>query len=271
MSNKDLNPKVTAHKNTDAKSGKRYFIRLNFSERLQHFILFACFIVLAVTGFMVKIPESLAQALGGASETVFFYRGILHRIAGIMLILVGIYHFLYLFFNRAGRRWLIDMLPRPRDLKDMIFNMLYYLGFRKEPPEFDRFSYKQKFEYGALIAGSTIMSATGLLLWTEYKWSKFILDIATLVHGMEAILACLAIMIWHLFEVYLVPRKSPITKTWITGLIDEDEMKEEFASHYKKIIEDPDLSQIYVHGGNEADQTIDPPRQVKISDLARIH
>jgi hypothetical protein len=115
------------------------------------------------------------------------------------------------------------------------------------------------------------MSATGLLLWTEAKWSKFILDIATLVHGMEAILACLAIMIWHLFEVYLVPRKSPITKTWITGLIDEDEMKEEFGAHYKKIMDDPNLSQIYVHGENEVNQAPNTPKTVKMSDLARIH
>ncbi len=93
MSNKDLNPKVSAHNSADSETGKRYFIRLNLSERLQHFILFACFIVLAVTGFMVKIPEVVAQAFGGASETVFFYRGILHRIAGIILISVGMYHF----------------------------------------------------------------------------------------------------------------------------------------------------------------------------------
>lgn len=271
MSNKDLNPEVSAHNSAGPETGKRYFIRLNLSERLQHFILFACFIVLAVTGFMVMIPEVVAQAFGGASETVFFYRGILHRIAGIILISVGMYHFLYLLFTRAGRRWLIDMLPRPRDLKDMIFNMFYYLGFKKEPPEFDRFSYKQKFEYVALIAGSIIMSATGLLLWTEYKWSKFILDIATLVHGMEAILACLAIMIWHLFEVYLLPRKSSISKTWITGLIDEDEMKDEFAAQYKKIMDDPALQKIYIHGEDPADQKAKTPLEVKITDLARIH
>jgi cytochrome b subunit of formate dehydrogenase len=271
MSQKELKPKFSAQSSPNAETGKRYFIRLNLSERIQHFILLGCFIVLAVTGFMVMIPETLAQALGGASETVFFYRGLLHRIAGIMMISVGIFHFMYLLFTRAGRRWLVDMLPRPRDLKDMIFNMLHYIGFKKEPPEFDRFSYKQKFEYGALIAGSTIMSATGLLLWTEYKWSKFILDIAKLVHGMEAILACLAIMIWHLFEVYLLPHQSPISKTWITGLIDEDEMKEEFAGHYKKIMADPALRQIYIQGEKEADQAADTPQPVKISDLARIH
>jgi hypothetical protein len=88
---------------------------------------------------------------------------------------------------------------------------------------------------------------------------------------MEAILACLAIMIWHLVEVYLLPHQSPISKTWITGLIDEDEMKEEFAGHYKKIMTDPALRQIYIHGETEADRAADTPQPVKISDLSRIH
>ena len=43
------------------------------------------------------------------------------------------------------------------------------------------------------------------------------------------------------------------------------------SSGYKKIIDNPELSQIYVHGENEADQAADPPQPVKISDLARIH
>ena len=271
MPNKGFNHAGGAHQRADAKTTKRYFIRLNYAERLQHMVLVICFVVLVVTGFMVKIPEVLAHAFGAVSDSVFFYRGILHRIAGITLIMVGIYHVLYLLFTRPGRRWLLDMLPRPRDLKDMILNMLHYLGLKEEAPEFDRFSYKQKFEYGALIVGSTVMSVTGLLLWTESRWSKFFVDIATLVHGMEAVLACLAIIIWHLFEVYLIPRESSISKTWITGLIDEDEMKAEFGLHYKKIMDDPALQKIYIHAEGPADRQAKTPREVKIEDLARIH
>ena len=101
-------------------------------------------------------------------------------------------------------------------------------------------------EYGALIAGTTLMSMTGLIMWSESYWSKFIFDIATLVHSMEAILASLAIMIWHLYEIHLKPHKSPIDNTWITGLIDEEEMKEEYALHYKKIMADPKLQETYI-------------------------
>jgi cytochrome b subunit of formate dehydrogenase len=227
-------------------TGDRYFVRLNYSERMQHMVFAICFIVLVITGFMLKIPDSIVKSFGTAGEIIFNYRSILHRTAGTIMILVGVYHFYYLVFKRAGRRWLFDMLPRLKDLKDMRDNFLYYINLKKEPPEFDRFCYKHKIEYGALIAGTTIVSATGLILWTEYKWSKFIVDIATLVHGMEAILACLAIMIWHLYEIHFRPHKSPLDNTWLTGVVNEEQMKEEYALHYKKIMSDPELQKIYI-------------------------
>jgi formate dehydrogenase gamma subunit len=231
---------------TGGMTGEIYFVRLNYSERVQHLILVACFIVLVITGFMLKVPEHFVSVLGKAGETVFFWRSILHRLAGTVMILVSLYHLYYIIFKPAGRRWILDMMPGPRDLKEMSGNMLYYLGIRDELPEFDRFCYKHKFEYGALFFGNTVMAVTGLLLWTEYKWSKFILDISILMHGMEAILASLAIIIWHLYEVHLRPHKFPVDNMWLTGLIDEEEMKEEYPSHYKRIMADPELRKIYI-------------------------
>ena len=145
-------------------TGSRYFVRLNYSEKMQHMVFAACFIVLVITGFMLKIPDSIVKSFGTAGAIVFSYRSILHRTAGTLMILVGVYHFYYLIFKKAGRRWLFDMLPRLKDLKDMRDNFLYYINLKKEPPEFDRFCYKHKIEYGALIAGTTIVSATGLIL-----------------------------------------------------------------------------------------------------------
>jgi len=231
---------------TDTATGKRYFVRLNRAERLQHMIFAACFIVLVITGFMLKMPDRVVLYFGQFGETVFSYRSLLHRTAGIVMIIVCAYHVYYLIFKAAGRRWLIDMLPRPKDLWDMRDNFLYFIHVKKEPPEFDRFCYKHKIEYGALIAGTTIVSVTGLILWSQSEWSKFVVDIATIVHGMEAILACLAIMIWHFYEVHFKPHKSPLDDTWLTGVIDEEEMKEEYALHYKKIMSDPELQKIYI-------------------------
>ena len=264
MSNIDIAAAGKANEGAGKNAGHRYFIRLNIAERVQHMILAVCFIVLVISGFMINIPEAIMQRFGTGFMTVFEYRGLLHRIAGTTMILVSVFHVLYLLFTAAGRRWLVDMLPRPKDLMDMINNMLYYAGFKKEPPEFDRFCYKHKLEYFALIAGIIIVSVTGLLLWTEYRWNKFILDIATLIHSMEAILASLAIMIWHIYEVHLRPHKFPIDNMWITGVIDEEEMKEEYALHYKKIMNDPELRKIYIRGG---DQELTATRPVSITDL----
>jgi len=226
--------------------GRRYFVRLNDSEVKQHGIFMACFVILAVTGFMLKLPADLVGKLGDAGETVFVIRSLLHRIAGTLMILVAFYHVYYVITKPAGRRWFVDMLPRPKDAVDLVKNLLYYLGAREEPPAFDRFSYKEKAEYWALIAGTTLMSLSGILLWTESYWNKFILDIAAIVHGMEAVLACLAIIVWHLYEIHLKPHKSPIDNVWLTGVIDEEEMKHEHRHQYEKIINDPELQKIYV-------------------------
>ena len=246
MQNQEVTLSRTALPEIDSVDSDRYFVRLNTAERTQHFIFALCFIVLVITGFMLKIPESVISYFGDAGAAVFRYRRLFHRTAGALMIVISLYHIYYLFLNSAGRRWLVDMLPRLKDLKDMRDNFLYFLNIKKEPPEFDRFGYKHKIEYGALIAGTTIMSVTGLILWTQYKWSKFIVDIATLVHGMEAILACLAIMIWHFYEIHFRPHKFPLDNMWLTGVIHEAEMREEYALHYKKILNDPELQKIYI-------------------------
>jgi cytochrome b subunit of formate dehydrogenase len=245
-SNNDTFKAGEAHDENALPEHKLYFIRLNFNERVQHLIFVICFIVLVITGFMIKIPEEIVHMLGIMGKTVFYYRSILHRTAGVIMILVSAYHVYYLLFRTAGRRWLVDMMPKVKDLTDMILNIRYYLGLEDTPPEFDRFCYKHKLEYAALIAGTTLMSITGLIIWSESLWQKFILDIATLVHGMEAILACLAIMVWHLYEVHLRPHKFPIDHMWLTGLIDEEEMKEEYPLHYSKIMNDPELQKVYI-------------------------
>ena len=233
----------------DPAAGTRYFVRLNNNERIQHLIFVICFFMLVVTGFMVWLPEYMFDFLGNAKEDVFIARGILHRIFGTVMIGVSLYQVYYLITAPSGRLWFRDMMIRKKDFKEFVDNMLYLIGVKEHPPEFDRFSYKHKAEYMALIVGTALMSVTGLILWFEKYWDKFIIDIATLVHSMEAILACLAVMVWHLYEVHLRPHKFPIDKMWLTGIIDETEMKEEYPLHYKKIMSDPELQKIFIYEG----------------------
>jgi len=231
-------------------TGKTYFVRLNYSERMQHMIFFISFLVLGVTGFMVKTPEEVVIVLGSAGEMIFMFRSLLHRIAGVIMILISIYHIYYLISKPAGRRWIVDMRPTIKDLKDIAATYLYYMGIKEKPPESDRFCYKHKIEYVALVIGSILMSVTGLMLWTEYRWSKFLLDVSTVVHLMQSILACLTIIIWHLYEVQWKPRRYPIDNMWLTGVMVEEEMKEKYPLQYKKIMANPELQKIYIKRGN---------------------
>jgi len=246
MEETNTNLKTEKHKENSSPEDGMFFIRLNYSERVQHLILVISFVVLAITGFMLKLPEDMVAVLGDAREMVFFWRGILHRVAGTVMILSSFYHLYYIIFRPAGRRWIADMMLRPKDVKEMIDTFRYFFGTREHHPEYDRFCYKHKFEYFALFFGNTVMGITGLFLWSASKWSKFILDISTLVHAMEAILASLAIIVWHLYEVHLRPHKFPVDNMWLTGVIDEEEMKEEYPMHYQKIMNDPELQGIYV-------------------------
>jgi formate dehydrogenase gamma subunit len=246
MGNISGTPEKNEGLETSGRDGKRYFVRLNRSEKIQHWIFLGCFILLVITGFMAKLPGDIVDKMGQIKGTIFLIRSVVHRIAGTIIILVSLYHVFYLAFNKDGRRWLSDMLPRLKDLRDVLHSLLYLIGIKDDPPEFDRFNYKHKVEYWALISGSTIMSVTGILLWTQDRWNKFLIDIATLVHGMEAILAALAIIVWHMYEIYLKPGKSLTDDLWLTGVMDEEEIKEEHALHHKKIMDDPDLQNIYI-------------------------
>jgi len=115
---------------------------------------------------------------------------------------------------------------------------LYYLGRRAEKPRFDRFNYVEKFEYYALAWGTVVMTFSGLALTYEEaamrvlpKWAW---DIVYAVHGYEALLAFLAIIIWHLYNVHLRPGIFPMNWAWITGKMPEEQLREEHPLEYER-------------------------------------
>ena len=94
-----------------------FMTRMTVNQRWQHLILLSSFIVLVITGFALKFPETWFAHTLGMGENL---RGIIHRIAGCVLIGAGIYHVFYLAIAREGRRLLRDIAPRPRDLFDAL-------------------------------------------------------------------------------------------------------------------------------------------------------
>ena len=203
-------------------------LRMSFSQRWQHAVLAVSFIVLAVTGFALKFPESWIAKLLGSNET---FRSWTHRVAGIVLMVAGIYHLIYLAGTRDGRRLFRDFLPVKKDVKDFTQNARYLAGVSKRKPRFGRFGYAEKLEYWAVIWGTLIMGATGLAIWFKLGVTKFLprwaVDVALTIHYYEAILACLAIVVWHFYHVIFDPDVYPFNSACWKGKVSRDWLEEE--------------------------------------------
>lgn len=206
-------------------------VRLTFSERIQHVLLLTSFIMLVITGFALKFPDSFWAAPIVQWEKNYPIRGWVHRGAGVVLIAASIYHFIYLLFWKSGRRWVRDMFPRVRDVRETVHAAGYYLGYRRTMPTFAKFNYAEKMEYWALVYGTIVMAATGIILWAHNyilrNLSMQWIDISTAIHYYEAILATGAIVIWHFYAVIFDPDVYPIKWTFVTGHAPEHEIRQE--------------------------------------------
>jgi cytochrome b subunit of formate dehydrogenase len=206
----------------------RSVTRMTSHQRVQHAILFSSFIVLVITGFALKYPDSWLAALPGMSERL---RGITHRLAGVILMGMGVYHLVYALLTRDGRRLMGDFLPVPKDATDVWVALRYYLGLSEHKPEFSRFNYAEKAEYWALVWGVIVMATTGIVLWAKMSVGHLLprwwLDVATAIHFYEAVLASLAIVVWHFYQVFLDPDVYPMNWAWWDGKMSFEHYSEE--------------------------------------------
>ena len=215
-------------------------LRLTLVQRIQHVMLFTSFFTLVFTGIPLIFPKipiihKLFSIPGG-----FWMRGIAHRVAGITLIGVGLFQIGYVIVSKHGNRDFHKIIPTPRDAMDAINLFLCNLGVRDEKPRFGKFNFIEKFEYWALVWGVFIMAITGLMLWfqeaTLALFPIWMLDIIRIAHGFEAILAFLAIIIWHMYNVHLNPEVFPMSKVWITGKISKHELMEHHPLEYEEML-----------------------------------
>jgi formate dehydrogenase subunit gamma len=215
--------------------------RISLNQRAQHMVLFTCTVLLIITGLPIKFHEAPAaeliiRLLGGPNVT-----RILHRVGAIGLTLVGVYHLWYCMAFEEGRKNFGLLLPSPRDLKDFLQQMGYYLGLKGDRPLFDRFSYIEKFDYWAVYWGMVVMITSGYILWFMERainqFGKVAYDIAREAHSDEGLLATLAIIIWHFYNVHFNPKKFPGSLTWWHGRIPIEEFREEHALEYERWLE----------------------------------
>ncbi|HEX7285590.1 MAG TPA: cytochrome c3 family protein [Candidatus Angelobacter sp.] len=190
-------------------------------ERIEHAALAISFIVLAWTGFALKYPDHWWARPLLQWENSFALRGIVHRAASVVFMAAGLAHVLSLAFSKRLRDHWRSLLPALRDVREAAANFVYNLGLRRQPPGRAAHSYVEKVEYWALVWGSAIMVVTGILLWSNnlmLRWlPKLALDLATSIHFYEAVLATLAIVVWHFYFVVFDPDVYPMDSAWLTG------------------------------------------------------
>ncbi len=196
-------------------------MRMYRAERFLHAGLATSFIVLACTGFQLKFPDQwwARQAVlleGGVSA-----RGIVHRAAAAVFVATALAHLLSLLYSRKLRWHWKNLWPRYSDLSEAVGAFTYNLGLTSKRPKISPYSFVEKAEYWAVLWGGVVMTATGVLLWANtlaLRWfPKQVLDFATAVHFYEALLACLSILVWHLYVVIFDPEVYPMDTAWLHG------------------------------------------------------
>lgn len=220
--------------------GHSLYMRMTVNERVQHGALLLSFIILVITGFMLRFPEAWwVVAIRSISDQVFDARSIIHRTAAVVMTAASLYHLYYILLTKQGRKLVSDLLPKIQDAKDALAVIKFNTGFSKVKPKLGRFSYIEKSEYWALVWGTIVMAATGFIMWFDNTFigilTKLGYDIARTIHYYEAWLATLAIIVWHFYYVMFNPDTYPINLAFWKGTLTENEMMEEHPLELEEI------------------------------------
>jgi cytochrome b subunit of formate dehydrogenase len=204
-----------------------HILRFPVADRIEHIITIVSFTVLAVTGLpqmyaMWPIMIAAIQAMGGI-ETI----RIIHRGAAIVLILASIWHIAAMGYKVYVKRVRLTMLPGWKDVVDAVQGLGYNFRILRNPPRMGKFNYMEKAEYWALVWGTVVMMVTGYMLWNPIATTSLlpgsVIPVARMAHGLEAVLAVLSILTWHMYHVHL----KRFNKSMFSGYISREEMEEE--------------------------------------------
>jgi len=209
---------------------RRRLRRFTVHQRAQHAVLLVMFVVLAVTGFSLKFPDAFwTRPVFAGLDGPRTVRTI-HVVAGEILLLVFLYHLVYLagcvaIEKRRKRkslgRVLLDspIMPNAGDIRHQLSLAACRLGLRSSPAAGGRFSPSEKFDYLGAFWGIIVLGLTGLILGTGLSryLSARAMTVLLLVHSLEALLAVLHVGIIHIYKVIFAPSVVPGSPAMLTG------------------------------------------------------
>ena len=226
-----------------------YVWRFTPLQRTLHALVIVSFIGLVLTGLPLRFAYApwarpVVLAFGGLEAA-----GVIHRLCAIITFGYFFTHVATVIARIArGAGWKRmlwgpeSLVPQPKDVRDVIRMFKWFFG-RGPRPQFDRFSYMEKFDYLGVFWGVAIIGTSGLILWFPEFFGKFlpgwVFNVAAIVHGDEALLAMSFIFTIHFFNVHLRPEKFPIDLVIFTGRHTVDYMKEEHPLEYERYTRTP--------------------------------
>ena len=229
--------------------------RFNVFHRWMHFLVFLSFTVLVFTGMPLKYKDTewarwFMDLFGGVTAA-----GVYHRIAAIVTVFYWTLEFTFMVVMVLRSRGKLirspgSMMPNKKDLQDMIGMFAWFFG-KGPKPQFDRYTYWEKFDYMSLMAGTVIIGATGFMMWFPLWFTKVLpgifLNIALVIHSNEALLAMGVIFIFvHFFSAHVRPESFPLDKVIFTGSLPVDHYKAERPLEFARRVREGTLDQVLV-------------------------
>jgi cytochrome b subunit of formate dehydrogenase len=236
----------------EARRQEPQFQRFSRLNRALHIIMIVSFMGLALTGLTLKFSYTgwariLSRLLGG-----FESAGYIHRVAAVMMIGLFITHLVDLVrraraTSGSWRSILLGpdtMLFTGRDLREFIGSIRWFLNLG-ERPRYGRWTYWEKFDYFAVFWGMTVIGSTGLMLWFPVLFTRVVpgwfINVATIIHSDEALLAVGFIFTVHFFNTHLRPEKFPMDIVIFTGRMPLEEFKADKPAEYDALVRSGDL------------------------------
>lgn len=238
--------------------GSQLFIqRFTTSQRLTHLFVIISFILLALTGMMLKFANMewanrLAKMFGGVENA-----GNIHRFAAVITFGYFFFHVYSLIRTKIKQRitWrsLIfgkdSLMFNKQDLKDFWATLKWFLGLGPRPP-YGRWTYWEKFDYFAVFWGVAVIGFSGLILWfPEFFTNIFpgwLINVAMIIHSDEALLAVGFIFTIHFFNTHLRPDAFPMDTVIFTGKVPYDEYKHERSREVEELEKSGKLEKVLV-------------------------
>ncbi len=241
-----------AHKAIARNKDQKFYRRFSRYQRTMHVVMMLSFFTLALTGMALKFSymfwaQLTSRVLGG-----FDSMGFLHRVGAVVLIGVFIAHVIDVLRHKktTGHTWL-QIITGPdsiifngRDLKEFIQSIKWFFGMGPRP-SYGRYTYWEKFDYFAVAWGVAIIGTTGLVLWFPETFTYIVpgwaVNVATIIHSDEALLAVGFIFTIHFFNTHFRPDKFPMDPVIFSGRISVEELKYDKPGEYEAMVKSGEL------------------------------